>query len=605
MTGYIIKRILAMIPVLLIVGLFAFSIMHLAKGDPAILLAGGQEATPDYIEKIRGNLGLNRPLLVQLGDWFWGVIRGDFGESYVGRKDVMSLIVPRLLPTLSLAAFTEIFAVVFGIPLGVVAAWKAGSWIDRAVMALSTVGFSAPLFFLGFVLMIIFGVKLEWLPVAGYVAPTQDFSAFISRMVMPTLATGLVVMSWIARMTRATVLETLNEDYIRTARAKGLTENVVLIRHPPDRHRHRHGLRGPAGWCCGSGVGLCYSGTGEAHGERHPKPGPAPDPGSDHAVGGVYLLYEPGGGRSLRLSGPEDQILMAETGTVAFQPSRRFAGALVGASRALRKNPNMAYGLIMLVIVALMAILAPVLFTQDPKALHITARLQEPFGTYWFGTDNLGRDVYSRTIYGSRVSLLVAGSTAAGAMTVGSLLGVLSGYYRKLDLVLMRVVDAMMAIPTILLGMALIAMLGAGSIQNVIFALIVTQAPVAARIVRSSVLELREQAYVEAARAIGASPFRIITRHMIPNALAPMIAQATYIAAVAVLVEASLSFLGAGVPPEVPSWGGMMAAASNYLTVAMWLLIFPGVFLTLTVLAISLTGDGLRDSLDPRLRRIQ
>ena len=231
MTGYIIKRILAMIPVLLIVGLFAFSIMHLAKGDPAILLAGGQEATPDYIEKIRENLGLNRPLLVQLWDWFWGVIRGDFGESYVGRKDVMSLIVPRLLPTLSLAAFTEIFAVVFGIPLGVVAAWKAGSWIDRAVMALSTVGFSAPLFFLGFVLMIIFGVKLEWLPVAGYVAPTQDFSAFISRMVMPTLATGLVVMSWIARMTRATVLETLNEDYIRTARAKGLTENVVLIRH--------------------------------------------------------------------------------------------------------------------------------------------------------------------------------------------------------------------------------------------------------------------------------------------------------------------------------------------------------------------------------------
>ena len=225
---------------------------------------------------------------------------------------------------------------------------------------------------------------------------------------------------------------------------------------------------------------------------------------------------------------------MAETGTVAFQPSRRFAGALVGASRALRKNPNMAYGLIMLVIVALMAILAPVLFTQDPKALHITARLQEPFGTYWFGTDNLGRDVYSRTIYGSRVSLLVAGSTAAGAMTVGSLLGVLSGYYRKLDLVLMRVVDAMMAIPTILLGMALIAMLGAGSIQNVIFALIVTQAPVAARIVRSSLLELREQAYVEAARAIGASPFRIITRHMIPNALAPMIVQATYIAAVAV-----------------------------------------------------------------------
>ena len=220
-----------MIPVLLIVGLFGFAIMHLVKGDPAVILAGGPEATAEYVEKIRENLGLNRPLIVQLGDWFWDLIRGDFGKSYVGQKDVLELVLPRLLPSIYLAGFTELFSIVLGIPLGVVAAWKAGTWIDRVVMAISTLGFSVPLFFLGFVLIILFGVELEWFPVAGYVPPTEDFTDFISRMVMPTLATGLVVMSWVARMTRATVLETLDEDYIRTARAKGLTENVVLIRH--------------------------------------------------------------------------------------------------------------------------------------------------------------------------------------------------------------------------------------------------------------------------------------------------------------------------------------------------------------------------------------
>ena len=231
MTGYVIRRILAIFPVLLVVGLFAFSIMHLAKGDPAIILSGGMQATEERIDATRERLGLNRPLIVQLGDWFWGAIRGDFGDSYVGQDSVISLIGARIVPSLSLAFFAEIFAVVFGIPLGVVAAWKAGRWIDRVIMMVSSVGFAVPLFFLGFILIIVFGVQLEWLPVAGYSAPTEDFGVYLRSMVLPTLATGLVVMSWVARMTRATVLETLDQDYVRTARAKGLSENVVLMRH--------------------------------------------------------------------------------------------------------------------------------------------------------------------------------------------------------------------------------------------------------------------------------------------------------------------------------------------------------------------------------------
>lgn len=230
MTGYIIRRVLATIPVLLVVALVVFALIRFAPGDPAAIIAG-QESTEEEVEGIRRQLGLDRPLPIQLGIWFRDILRGDLGQSILSKHEVTDLIVQRVVPTLSLAVLTEIFALAVAIPIGVLAAWKANSWIDRVVMVFATLGFSIPVFWLGFILIFFFAIKVPLFPAAGYVAPSEDFISYLHRLALPSLATGVIIMALIARMTRATVLETLREDYVRTARSKGLSENRVLIRH--------------------------------------------------------------------------------------------------------------------------------------------------------------------------------------------------------------------------------------------------------------------------------------------------------------------------------------------------------------------------------------
>jgi peptide/nickel transport system permease protein len=230
MTGYIIKRVLSTFPVLLVVALVVFALIRVAPGDPAAIIAG-HEATLAEVEGIREQLGLNRPLPVQLGIWLSDIARGDLGRSILSKHEVSTLIKQRLVPTLSLAILTEIFAIFVAIPLGVLAAWKANTWIDRVVMIFATLGFSIPVFWLGFIMIWALAVQLGWFPAAGYVAPSEDFGKYLHRLIMPAFATGVIIMALITRMTRATVLETLKEDYVRTARAKGLTETAVLIRH--------------------------------------------------------------------------------------------------------------------------------------------------------------------------------------------------------------------------------------------------------------------------------------------------------------------------------------------------------------------------------------
>lgn len=262
----------------------------------------------------------------------------------------------------------------------------------------------------------------------------------------------------------------------------------------------------------------------------------------------------------------------------------------------------MAAGIAIVIVMALLAIFAPLLFTSNPKAVDPRNRFETPGSNAWFGTDNIGRDVYSRTIFGTRVSLTVGFSVAVISIAAAAVIGVLAGYYRKMDMFVMRIMDGLMSIPAVLLAMALMALLG-GSVQNVIISLCVVETPRAVRIVRSAVLSIREQMYIDAARALGIPPPRILLLHILPNTIAPVIVQGTFIGAAAVLVEAYLSFLGAGPPPDVPSWGNIMAEGRNYISRAVWVIMFPGIFLTLTVLGINLAGDGLRDNLDPKLRR--
>lgn len=265
----------------------------------------------------------------------------------------------------------------------------------------------------------------------------------------------------------------------------------------------------------------------------------------------------------------------------------------------LRRWPALSLGLALMVLTCIMAVFAPLLSTHDPLVLDATQRLKSPSAEAWFGTDMMGRDVYSRVIYGARVSLVVGFGVAVLATVAGMAIGLVAGFSRLLDSVIMRIMDGVMAIPAILLAIAFMAMLGS-SVVNVIVAITISEIPRVARLVRSTVLSLREQTYVEAAITSGASTLRIIWRHILPNAIPPVLVQATYICASAMVIEAILSFIGAGTPPDIPSWGNIMTEGRALWQVKPHIVAFPAVVLSLTVLAINLVGDGLRDMLDPR-----
>jgi peptide/nickel transport system permease protein len=267
--------------------------------------------------------------------------------------------------------------------------------------------------------------------------------------------------------------------------------------------------------------------------------------------------------------------------------------------RFLVRNPTLGAGAVCLLLIAAGAVFAGLLWTRDPQAMRPIARLKPPSAEYWFGTDHYGRDVYSRTIYGGRISLAVGSAVAALSLFIGTTVGLVSGYFRRLDAVVMRVMDGLMAIPGILLALALMALVRA-SVQSVIVALVIPEIPRTVRLVRASVLSLRELVMVEGARAVGAGIPRILIRYILPALVAPLIVQGTYICASAILVEAYLSFLGVGTPPHIPSWGNIMAEGRSYVQLAFWIILFPGLFLALAVLAINMIGDGLRDLLKVR-----
>jgi peptide/nickel transport system permease protein len=280
------------------------------------------------------------------------------------------------------------------------------------------------------------------------------------------------------------------------------------------------------------------------------------------------------------------------------------------------RNPSVIFGGIILLIMLSIAILAPVLGTVDPTRIDPAARNKKPGAEITFrlddgttvkrtalmGTDSLGRDVYSRVIYGTRVSLAIGVAVSAIAVAVGLVIGLVSGYIRWADGIIMRIMDGLMAIPGILLAIALVSIWRAGLI-TVIFAIVVPDVPRVVRLVRSVVLSVREEPYVEGAISVGTPTWTLMFRHILPNTVAPLIVQGTFIAAAAILVEAILSFLGIGIPPEIPSWGNIMAEGRTLFRVFPHNILYPGIFLALTVLAINIMGDGLRDTLDPKMSK--
>ncbi len=273
-----------------------------------------------------------------------------------------------------------------------------------------------------------------------------------------------------------------------------------------------------------------------------------------------------------------------------------------GAIGFLRNHPTVAIGGALLLLLVIIGVFAPFLFTVDPTAIAPAKRTRLPSADFWFGTDALGRDVYSRVLYGTRVSLTVGLSVALAASLIGLSIGLVAGFLRWADGVLMRCMDGLMSIPPILLAVALMA-LTRGSVGNVILAITIAEIPRVARLVRGVVLSLREQPYVDGAVASGTRTPMVILRHILPNTMAPMLVQATYICASAMITEAILSFIGAGTPPTIPSWGNIMAEGRALWQVKPYIVFFPAAFLSVTVLAVNLVGDGLRDALDPRMAK--
>lgn len=282
----------------------------------------------------------------------------------------------------------------------------------------------------------------------------------------------------------------------------------------------------------------------------------------------------------------------------------------------LWRNSAFKFGILVLLALLVLALAAPLLGTVDPAAMD-SAHINTERGTrgafalldgstvahtFWMGADNFGRDIYSRVLYGTRTSLLVAACTAALAIGLGAVLGMLAGYFRAVDMLLMRFMDGLMAIPAILLAIALVAALGA-QLWTVVVAIAIPEVPRVTRLVRALVLTLREEPFVEAARALATPTPLVLLRHILPNALAPLIVQGTFIAASAVLTEAILSFLGLGLPADIPTWGNIMAEGRVQFTQYPGNVLFPALFLVPTVLAINLLGDGLRDVLDPKFAK--
>ncbi|MGO4723160.1 MULTISPECIES: ABC transporter permease [unclassified Inquilinus] len=287
---------------------------------------------------------------------------------------------------------------------------------------------------------------------------------------------------------------------------------------------------------------------------------------------------------------------MAATASVSV------AGERMKLARLLVRRKTALIGLIVLVVLVLAAAFAPYITGYAPQKLSIVNRLKPPSGAHWFGTDEFGRDVFTRAVYGGRLSLFVGFSVVILSSVLGVILGLVAGFFKPADRVVARLIDAMMAFPDILLAISLVAALGP-SLVNVILALGIVYTPRLARIVRASTLVIRELPFVEAARALGVSTWRIVTAHVLRNLWSPILVQGTFIFAYAILAEAGLSFLGVGVSPEIPTWGTMISSGQQYMGSADWMMVFPGLAIVLSVVSLQMVGDGLRDILDPRLRK--
>ena len=537
-----------------------FCLTYLAPGDPVTMLLETADTivSQELIDETRAQLGLDKPFVVQYANWVVNAAQGDLGMSYSAKKPVVDRMLEALPGTLMLAGTALVFTLLYALPAGIISALNRNKWVDYVLRFLSFVGVSMPTFWLGLVLIYIFGLKLGLVPIASS-------RVTASGVILPAITLAVVVGSKYMRQVRLVILEEMQKDYVIGARARGVSEIKILFGHIlPNAVLPLITILGVViGWLLG-GVAV------------------------------VEMVFSwPGlGNMAVYAITMRDYPLIE--GFVLWVALESIMAEFI------QKHKLFSFYSGLMIIIVLIAIFAPWLAPGDAFTSNISQALQAPSSQHWFGTDKLGRDVLSRIIYGTQLSLFMGVSIVVIMVSIGTIIGAIAGYFGgKVEMVLMRLADIMLSFPGIVLAIAIAGILG-GSIVNTILALSVVGWAKYARIVRSMTLKVRGEEYVTAAVMMGASTTAIIRRHIIPNIM-PLVITTGALDIGAIMIEvAGLSFLGFGAQPPTPEWGLMLNEGRQYLQTSPWLMAFPGMSILIVVAIFNLWSDSLRDVVDPK-----
>ena len=617
MVKFILKRLVSTIPVLLITSIIIFSLMRLLPGDPILMTMGGAQGdvTAEQMEAARRAHGFDRPIYVQYVIWLKNAVNGDLGRSIHTRQPVIDVLGSRILPTIHIGLTAWLLALLIAVPLGAYTAQKQNSWSDWVGTLATLTGAAMPYFLIGGLLIYFVSLRLGWLPASGYVSITEDFWKSIASTILPSITLALGLTAVTTRQARSSFIDVMNHNYIRTARAKGLSETSVVL-----HHAFRNAML-PVVTIVGLQLGMLFGGTVITE-TVFAVPGVGrllidSILGRDYpVVQAVVLVHNRHGyfgepvGRHLlwasrsaitqlryrQLSNPTT----SSTGDLLLQPPLHVKVAM--ALGVVLQNRLALAGAILVAIQVFAAFLAPLVAPYGFADMNYRAVLSGPNWLHLMGTDELGRDIFSRLLYGTYLSLSVGVGSVLLAIVIGVPLGVTAGYAGGIvDEVLMRFIDSLLALPALVLALTIAAVLGSGLINTMIAIAVVTM-PTFARLVRGQVLSLKNNEYVLAAISVGLPSWLVVVRHILPNAISPVIVQASLSVGFAIITESSLSFIGLGLAPPAPSWGGMVQVGFQYLELAPWYVFAPATLIFLSVLSFNLLGEGLRDALDPTLR---
>ncbi len=619
MGHYLLRRLAIALPSLLGISVVLFTVLALAPGDPFSEMALNPNIPPEVQANLRLQFGLDDPIWQRYFRWLVAMLQGDWGFSFISRVDVDKLIWQRVPVTLAVIGASQIVALLIALPVGIYSAARPYSWFDRIASTLAFVGFSLPTFFTGLLLILLFSIKLDWLPFVfrADIAATgwQWWWEHLKQAIMPVMVLGLFQGASWTRYVRSAVLDVVRLDYVTTARSKGLRERAVIMKHVV-----RNALI-PVVTLVALTMPQVFGGAIVTE-QIFRVPG----------IGSLLIdailrndtpvvmacdlrlrlprhPLQPDRRPPLWLARPPHQLSLAARPRAA--PRRRNVSPWAEAWRRFRRHKLAVAGLDRPRRDGADGRFRAAVWKLSINDIDFSARLQTPTRGHPFGTDDLGQDIFARMLYGGRISLSVGLSAMLMAMFVGVTIGAIAGISRgAVDAALMWLTDLFLSLPQLPLLLILIylfreALKAAFGPEVGVFILIVLVIggfrwmPVA-RLVRAQFFSLREKEFVEAARALGASVPRQVVRHILPNSLGPVIVAGTIDVAAAIIAESTLSFLGLGFPPDIPTWGRILYDSKEYLDIAPHWALFPGTAIFLAVLTINFVGDGLRDALDPR-----